>query len=119
MIGVSSSSSAGAACYVKSLSVSPAFVLQASAELQELVEETGEVLPDHGEVDAALARADIPVAPTEEVLEALGAGAVAATDAGVFVVAPNSAPPFKRSAALAFGRRRTSSPSFPFDSSIA
>lgn len=80
-------SSAGAACYVKSLSVSPAFVLQASAELQELVEETGEVLPDHGEVDAALARAEIPVAPTEEVLEALGAGAVAATDAGVFVVA--------------------------------
>ena len=72
---------------VKSLSASSAFVLQASAELQELVEETGEALPGHGEVDAALARADIPVAPTEEVLEALGAGAAAATDAGAFVVA--------------------------------
>ena len=87
MLWKAGKSSAGAACYVKSLSVSPAFVLQASAELQELVEETGEVLPDHGEVDAALARAEIPVAPTEEVLEALGAGAVAATNAGVFVVA--------------------------------
>ncbi|WP_417135398.1 hypothetical protein [Rubneribacter badeniensis] len=80
-------SSAGAACYVKSLSASSAFVLQASAELQELVEETGEELPGHGEVDVALARAAIPVAPTEEVLEVLAAGAVAATDAGVFAVA--------------------------------
>ena len=78
---------AGAACYVKSLSVSPAFVLQVSAELQELIQETGETMPDREEVDIALARLGIPVAPSEEVLDALGAGAVAATNAGVFVVA--------------------------------
>lgn len=79
----------GAACYLKSLMVSQVIALQATAELQELVEESGVVLPERAAVDSELARFDVPVAPTEEVLEALGAGAAAAVDAGLFPVARN------------------------------
>lgn len=79
----------GVACYVKSLSVSPVVALQATAELQELVEETGATIPSRDAVDEALAQAGLPVAPTTFVLDALGEAAAAATDAGLFPVARN------------------------------
>lgn len=79
----------GALCYLKSIAVSPVIALQATAELQELVEETSMVLPDRSEVDAELAAHELPVAPTAEVLDLLGTGAAAATDAGLFPVARN------------------------------
>ncbi len=79
----------GAACYVKSVAVSSIAALQATAELQELVEETGANAPSRDEVDARLAEAGVPVAPTEEVLAALGQAAAVAVDAGLFPVARN------------------------------
>lgn len=80
---------AGAACYLKSLMTSPSMAMQATAELQELVEETDVVLVDKASVDEELTKHAVPVAPTREVLEALEAGAAAATDAGLFPVARN------------------------------
>lgn len=80
---------AGAACYLKSLMTSSSMALQATAELQELVEETGVALPGKEAVDEALVEHAVPVAPTAEVLEALGSGAAAAVDAGLFPVARN------------------------------
>lgn len=80
---------AGAACYLKSLMTSSSMAMQATAELQELVEETGVALVDKESVDEELANHAVPVAPTVEVLEALEAGAAAATDAGLFPVARN------------------------------
>ena len=80
---------AGAACYLKSLMTSSSMALQATAELQELVEETGVVLPGKEIVDEALAEHAVPVAPTAEVLDALGSSAAAAVDAGLFPVARN------------------------------
>lgn len=80
---------AGAACYLKSLMTSSSMALQATVELQELVEETGVVLPGKEVVDEELAELAVPVAPTDEVLETLGSGAAAAVDAGLFPVARN------------------------------
>lgn len=80
---------AGVACYVKSLSVSPVVALQATAELQELVEESGAVIPVRDAVDEALERAGLPVAPAACVLDVLGEAAAAATDASLFPVARN------------------------------
>ena len=80
---------AGAVCYLKSLMTSSSMAMQATAELQELVEETGVALVDKESVDEELANHAVPVAPTAEVLEALEAGAAAATDAGLFPVARN------------------------------
>ena len=80
---------AGAACYLKSLMTSSSMAMQATAELQELVEETGVALPPREVVDEELAKHAVPVAPTAEVLEALGSGASAAVDAGMFPVARN------------------------------
>lgn len=80
---------AATACYMKSLKVSPVVALQATAELQELVGETKTSLPAREEVDAALVEQHIPVAPTDDTLDALERGAVAATDAGAFAVARN------------------------------
>lgn len=80
---------AGAACYLKSLMTSSSMAMQATAELQELVEETGVALPPREVVDEELAKHAVPVAPTAEVLEALGSGASAAVDVGMFPVARN------------------------------
>lgn len=77
----------GAACYLKSLATSSMVAVQATAELQELVGETGVVLPARDQVDLELTRAGIPVAPTSDVLDALDEAAVAATDEGMFRVA--------------------------------
>lgn len=80
---------AGAACYLKSLMTSSSMALQATAELKELVEETGVALPGKEDVDEALLEHAVAVAPTVEALEALGTGAAAAVDAGLFPVARN------------------------------
>ncbi|MFR1640270.1 MAG: hypothetical protein ACLSVD_14605 [Eggerthellaceae bacterium] len=47
---------AGAACYLKSLMTSSSMAMQATAELQELVEETGVALPPREVVDEELAK---------------------------------------------------------------
>lgn len=78
---------AGAACYIKSMAVSPVVALQATAELKELVEESDAVLPPHDEVDGRLADEGIPLAPTDAVIAALDAGAAAADDEGMQPVA--------------------------------
>ena len=46
-------------------------------------------LPPREVVDEELAKHAVPVAPTAEVLEALGSGASAAVDVGMFPVARN------------------------------
>ena len=53
---------AGAACYLKSLMTSSSMAMQATAELQELVEETGVALPPREVVDEELAKHAVPVA---------------------------------------------------------
>lgn len=80
---------AGALCYIKSLATSPVVALQATAELHELVEETGAPLPDKESIDENLAAAGVPVAPTAASLDMLDEGAAAAADAGLFPVARN------------------------------
>lgn len=80
---------AGAACYLKSLMTSSSVAMQATVELQELMEETGVTLVDKGAVDEELVAHAVPVAPTAEVVDALDAGAAAAVDAGLFPVARN------------------------------
>ncbi len=79
----------GAICYVKSIMTSSVIAPQASAELQELMEEAPVVLPEREEVDDALESSGIVVAPTDEVLDALGTAIVAAVNAGLFPVARN------------------------------
>lgn len=79
----------GAACYLKSMQMAPVVYAQSSAELKELLDETGVAMPERDEIDAELARAGVPVAPVERVLDALGAGAAAAVDEGLFLVARN------------------------------
>ena len=80
---------AGALCYVKSLATSPVVAMQATAELHELVEETGAALPDKETVDGELEEAGVPVAPTAAMLDMLDQGAAAAADAGMFPAARN------------------------------
>ncbi len=79
----------GAACYLKSISISPVMAVQATAELQELVEETGATIVAREDIDEELEKADLVVSPTAEVLDVLGEGAARATDAGLFPVARN------------------------------
>ncbi|WP_241159169.1 hypothetical protein [Adlercreutzia sp. ZJ141] len=79
----------GAACYLKSMQTASVVYAQSSAELKELLDETGVVMPERDEIDAELAQAGVPVAPVECVLDALGAGAAAAADEGLFLVARN------------------------------
>lgn len=80
---------AGAACYLKSLMTSSSVAMQATVELQELMEETGVALVGKEAVDEELAAHAVPVAPTAEVVDALDAGSAAAVDAGLFPVARN------------------------------
>lgn len=79
----------GAACYVKSVIMSPVFGLQAMTELKELVTEHDVEPVERGEVDEVLRSGGVVVAPTDEVLETLDSGAAAATDAGLLPVARN------------------------------
>lgn len=79
----------GAACYLKSVMTAPVVALQAMAELKELVAETSIEALEREEVDGILREANIPLSPTDEVLDTLDAAAAAATDAGLFSVARN------------------------------
>ncbi len=79
----------GVACYAKSLFISPVFAVQATLELEELLEETGAFIPSQEQVDEELQSANIPLAPKSEVLRVLLDGAAAATDANMFVAARN------------------------------
>lgn len=74
---------AGVACYLKAVQASPAIALQATAELKELVDETGVAIPSHEQADECLHACDIPLAPLPEVLDALDVALAAACDAGM------------------------------------
>lgn len=76
----------GAACYVKSVSVSPIMAAQVAAELQDLLNQEGVKLPARSDLDETFAAADVPLAPTGAVLDALFEAAQRAVDAGVFPV---------------------------------
>lgn len=79
----------GAACYLKSLSISPMVAIQASAELHELIAEADVTMPSRDKVDLFLVGAGIPVAPSSEVLEVAGQGAALSADSNMFSVARN------------------------------
>lgn len=79
----------GAACYLKSLTVSPVVGPQVAVELQELMEESGVPLVPRDEVDDELERLGVLVAPDEKTLRILDEGAAAAADAGLLAVARN------------------------------
>ena len=74
---------AGVACYLKAVEASPAIALQATAELKELVDETGVSIPSHDRAEQDLQDAGILCAPSPEVLDALDAALAAACDAGL------------------------------------
>ena len=61
--------------------------MQATAELRELVAETGASIPPAGGVEAALAAEGIPCAPASETLDVIDAALSAACDAGLANVA--------------------------------
>lgn len=79
----------GATCYLKSVTLSSIAALQVASELKKLVDETGIEIPAREHLDEELRRANIPVAPTADVMAVLCEGAPAATDAGLFPVARN------------------------------
>ncbi|MEA5019014.1 MAG: tetratricopeptide repeat protein [Gordonibacter sp.] len=79
----------GAACYLKSVMVSPVVALQAMTELKGLVDEQGIEPIDRSTVDSELEAAGVVIAPTDTMVEMLGNGAAAAVDAGLFPVAHN------------------------------
>ena len=78
---------AGVACYLKAVEASPSIAMQATAELRELVAETGASIPPAGGVEAALAAEGIPCAPASETLDVIDAALSAACDAGLANVA--------------------------------
>lgn len=73
----------GMACYLKSVSVSSAVAVQATAELQELMSETRMRVPDVGELDGLLEKAGVPCVPDPAVIDALDAAAACAADVGL------------------------------------
>ena len=81
------SADAGVACYLKAVEASPSIAMQATAELRELVAETGASIPPAGGVEAALAAEGIPCAPASETLDVIDAALAAACDAGLANVA--------------------------------
>ena len=76
-----------ALCYLKSVMASPVVAQQASSELRELMHEENIPVLGRPEIDDRMREAGIPLAPTDEVLDAVRMGAEAATDAGLFGVA--------------------------------
>lgn len=76
----------GAACYVKSLVVSPIMAAQVSVELRDLLDQEGSMMPAREDLDALLEAGGVPLAPADAVLDALLAAAKQAVDAGVFAV---------------------------------
>ncbi len=73
----------GVACYLKAVEASPAIALQATAELKEMVDETGIAIPSHEQAEECLRANDVPLAPVPEALDALDAALAAACDAGL------------------------------------
>lgn len=78
---------AGAACYLKSVTVSPVVALHAMSEFKELAAEHNLDPLEQDEIDDALTAAGIVIAPTNAVLDIIEGTAAAATDAGLFPVA--------------------------------
>ena len=78
---------AAVACYLKSVAVSPAVAVQATAELQQMATETRIVVPARANLDDQLRAADIPVAPNDQIIDVLDVAAQAAADAGLAHVA--------------------------------
>lgn len=74
---------AGVACYLKAVEASPAIALQATAELKEMVDETGVAIPSHEQAEECLRGHGISLAPLPEVLDALDGALAAACDAGL------------------------------------
>lgn len=72
-----------ALCYLKSASMSAVAAPQSMAELRELADESDVELCPRSEIDDRLREAGIVVAPTDEVMDALLAGARAAADSGL------------------------------------
>ena len=81
------SADAGVACYLKAVEASPSIAMQATAELRELVAETGASIPPASGVEAALATEGVPCAPASETLDVIDAALSAACDAGLANVA--------------------------------
>ncbi len=73
----------GVACYLKAVEASPAIALQATAELKEMVDETGVAIPSHEQAEECLQANGVPLAPLSEALDALDAALAAACDAGL------------------------------------
>ena len=78
---------AGMACYLKSVSVSSAVAVQATAELQELMNETRMRVPNMEDLDGLLEGAGVPCAPDPAAIDALDAAAACAADAGLAHIA--------------------------------
>ena len=68
---------------------SSSMAMQATAELQELVEETGVALPPREVVDEELAKHAVPVAPTARCSKRWAPARPLASDVGMFPVARN------------------------------
>lgn len=78
-----------AACYLKSMMTSPIVVLQATAELRELLGEHHVDPIERDDVDELLSEAGVVLAPTDDMMSVFDEGAAAATDVGMFSVARN------------------------------
>ncbi len=78
---------AAVACYLKSVAISPAVAMQATAELQQLMSEARVAMPTRMNIDDKLIAAGIPVAPNADIIDALDAAAAVAADAGLAHVA--------------------------------
>ncbi len=78
---------AGMACYLKSVSVSSAVAVQATAELQELMNETRMRVPNMENLDELLEGAGVPCAPDPTAIDALDEAAACAADAGLAHIA--------------------------------
>ena len=75
---------AGIACYTKSMTTSPAYLAQCTIEMHQLMEETGQPAIGPEEVDAALAAAGIPIAPSDALLDVLDDAMRTAIDDNMF-----------------------------------
>lgn len=80
---------AAMACYCKSMSMLPDLRLQVFTELRQMLQERRLRLVEGDDVDAALTRAGIPVAPNSRVLDSLHMATAAIVDEGLFPSAQN------------------------------
>lgn len=78
---------AGAGCYLKAIAASPSVAMQATSELQELINDTGLSFTPHEDLDMRLMLAGVPLAPYSGMLDAIDDALVAAADEGLLPVA--------------------------------